>query len=325
MTTLVLGIDIGGTGVRGTLARIDAGEPTPVASRGVSAATRWNRDGMDPAATWHTTRALIDALTAGRHVAAVAVGSTGMSLLGGGLRATLPGRILDTTAARTVVLCSDVLTSYLGALGLNGGAVVAAGTGAVALGTDLRGTWKRADGWGHLLGDAGGGAWIGQVAIDAALRAQDGRPGGSPPLLAALTNRFGSVPDAVHAISSRPDRQGLLAGFVPDIAALSEDDTVARRILTRAGAHLADTLLAALPDGAPPRAALTGNLFRASDVLTAGLVRRLTRRAPRIDLVPARGCALDGAVTLAAAALHGTIPAGADVHLYHATGAATAA
>src|SRR5581483_2138299 len=44
------------------------------------------------------------------------------------------------------------------------------------------------DGWGHLLGDAGSGFWIGRRGLDAALRAHDGRRGGSP-VLARLVER----------------------------------------------------------------------------------------------------------------------------------------
>ncbi|KOG91913.1 ATPase, partial [Streptomyces varsoviensis] len=69
--------------------------------------------------------------------------------------------------------------AYAGALGQRPGAVVAGGTGMIAIGSDLsrEGGWRRADGWGHLLGDLGGGAWIGQAGLTAALRAHDGRTG----------------------------------------------------------------------------------------------------------------------------------------------------
>ncbi|MDQ6714639.1 MAG: hypothetical protein M3Z83_00820, partial [Actinomycetota bacterium] len=55
-------------------------------------------------------------------------------------------------AARTVV-CTDALSSLVGALGtVRPGAVVAAGSGAVAFGTDFDRVWHRVDGWGHVLG-----------------------------------------------------------------------------------------------------------------------------------------------------------------------------
>jgi N-acetylglucosamine kinase-like BadF-type ATPase len=89
------------------------------------------------------------------------------------------------------------VTAYAGALGQSPGGVVAAGTGLIALGTDLD-TRRRADGWGHLLGDCGGGAWIGRAGLEAALRAHDGRAGGSRPLLERMEAVF---------------REGIIADF----------------------------------------------------------------------------------------------------------------
>jgi len=83
-----------------------------------------------------------------------------LATLGDGLRAELPGALAREFGVRTVALVADAVTAYAGALRARPGAVVAAGTGLIAIGTDLTG-WRRADGWGHLLGDCGGGAWIG--------------------------------------------------------------------------------------------------------------------------------------------------------------------
>jgi N-acetylglucosamine kinase-like BadF-type ATPase len=51
------------------------------------------------------------------------------------------------------------VTSYLGAIGFEPGAVVAAGTGVIALAGDRDGNFARSDGWGYILGDDGGG-WL---------------------------------------------------------------------------------------------------------------------------------------------------------------------
>ncbi|OEV25161.1 ATPase, partial [Streptomyces nanshensis] len=90
------------------------------------------------------------------------VGAAGMATLGTGLRAELPGVFAAEFGVRRLALAADAVTGYAGALGERPGAVVAAGTGMIAMGTDLE-TWRRADGWGHLLGDCGSGAWIGRA------------------------------------------------------------------------------------------------------------------------------------------------------------------
>lgn len=107
---------------------------------------------------------------------AVAVGAAGMATLGDDLRATLPGALAAQGMTGPLALAADAVTAYTGALGVRPGAVVAVGTGMIALGTDLR-DWRRADGWGHLLGDSGGGAWLGRAGLEAAYRAFDGRAG----------------------------------------------------------------------------------------------------------------------------------------------------
>ncbi|MCA1845918.1 MAG: hypothetical protein LC792_22560, partial [Actinobacteria bacterium] len=49
------------------------------------------------------------------------------------------------------------------------------------------------DGWGHLLGDAGSGFWVGRKGLDAALRAHDGRPGGSAHLARLVERDVGPL------------------------------------------------------------------------------------------------------------------------------------
>ncbi|GCE19272.1 BadF/BadG/BcrA/BcrD ATPase family protein [Dictyobacter kobayashii] len=76
--------------------------------------------------------------------------------------------------AATVYLTND------GELGLSVlpdavGVVLIAGTGSIALGRNARGLTGRAGGWGYLLGDEGSGYALGIQALQAAVRAADGR------------------------------------------------------------------------------------------------------------------------------------------------------
>lgn len=319
--SLVIGLDVGGTGARGALARDGA----VLATTQAQLPTRIGAAGVDAANTLAVLTPLLADLLAHSPgpapVGAITVGLTGFALLGDDLRVRLPQALAEATGAGVVVLCSDMLTSYAGAVGLTGGAVVAAGTGAVALGTDLRGEWRRVDGWGYLLGDLGGGSWLGRAGLQAALRASDGRPGGSPALLAALRERFGAEGALVRELAGRDDRAGVMAGFVPAIAAAAADgDPVAAGLLRDAGTQLAESALAALPPGAPRQVAPTGNLFQAGPALwdtfaaavTAGVDGCL---APAQLLHPA-GTAVDGAVRLAAAALTGALPPNAPLEQF---------
>jgi N-acetylglucosamine kinase-like BadF-type ATPase len=106
--------------------------------------------------------------------------------------------------APRLLVTNDAVTAHLGALGGEPGVVVVAGTGAIALAVRADGATARADGYGSRLGDDGGGHWIGRAGLAAALRAADGRPGGSHQLLRRALDRFA---DARERRVSRVQRE----------------------------------------------------------------------------------------------------------------------
>src|SRR6185437_6227673 len=55
------------------------------------------------------------------------------------------------------------------------GVALIAGTGSIAVGRNAAGVAARVGGWGHLLGEEGSGYAIGSAALNAAVRAADGR------------------------------------------------------------------------------------------------------------------------------------------------------
>ena len=68
---------------------------------------------------------------------------------------------------------TDAFVSYVGAIGLEPGMLLIAGTGSIAIGRRPDGSMVRVGGWGPIFGDEGSGFWIGREAIQAALRAND--------------------------------------------------------------------------------------------------------------------------------------------------------
>ncbi|HEY9374350.1 BadF/BadG/BcrA/BcrD ATPase family protein, partial [Streptomyces sp.] len=186
----VVGVDSGGSGLR--IACADASEGRVTQTESTREPVRTGPGGIEAG---HLLEQLLPPVQrfldrSGGRVVAVAIGAAGMATLGDELRAELPGALEKTLGVRRLALAADAVTAYAGALGQRPGAVVAGGTGLIALGTDLTG-WRRADGWGHLLGDCGSGAWIGRAGLEAAMRAYDGRRGGSSALLARAEERFG--------------------------------------------------------------------------------------------------------------------------------------
>ncbi|MFF5283868.1 N-acetylglucosamine kinase [Streptomyces sp. NPDC013171] len=298
---LVVGVDSGGSGLRVALAEAVSGtvletvssrEPVRTGPGGISAG--------------HFLEQVLPAVAAlreragGRPVAAVAVGAAGMATLGDELRAELPGAFAEAWGVRRLALAADAVTAYAGALGQRPGVVVAGGTGLIALGTDLA-SWRRADGWGHLLGDCGSGAWIGRSGLEAAMRAYDGRRGGSTELLARAEKLFGPAAGLAGVLYPRTDRPAVLASFAPEVGRCAGSDPVAAGILARAGAHIAEAAEAACPAEPGASVALTGGLFKMGEPLLAPLRSALAELLPEARAVEPAGDPLAGAVALASA------------------------
>lgn len=305
----VLGVDSGGSGLRVALGGVDVDEPlfTAVCAEPV----RTGAGGIDAA---HLLEQLLPAAArlleqaGGEDLAAVgslAIGAAGMATLGGRLRAELPGALAAALGVRRMALAADAVTAYAGAVGQRPGAVVAGGTGMIALGTDLT-AWHRADGWGHLLGDSGGGAWIGRAGLEAAMRAHDGRRGGSAALLARLHAVFGPAEELPGLLYPRSDRPAVLASFAPEVAACAGADEVAAGILREAGIRIAEAAAAVCPAAGPEaggggEVALTGGLFRMGEPLTGPVREELARLVPSARVTTGTGDPLTGALRIARA------------------------
>ncbi|MGW7693602.1 N-acetylglucosamine kinase [Streptomyces asiaticus] len=373
--THVLGIDSGGSGVRVGVARVDAcggpaaenppaGSPPPMSStplRWASPPLTWSSStpavvgnrGIDAedllARVLPAARELLREAGA-RRLGAVCVGAAGMATLGDDLRARLPDALADALGVRRLALAADAVTAYAGALGQRPGAVVAAGTGLIALGAVPEGVaeglggvsdpgdvsrtrgvsgtgdasstdsasgtdatapggdtrraatgWRRADGWGHLLGDCGGGAWIGRAGLEAAMRAYDGRDGGSKPLLTRLEAVFGPATGLPGKLYPRPDRPAVLASFAPEVGRCAAEDPVAEAILRTAARHVAEAAEAVCPRLESSEVALTGGLFRMGAPLLTPVREELAARLPGVRVTEAAGDPLDGALCVAAA------------------------
>ncbi|WP_456283616.1 N-acetylglucosamine kinase [Microbacterium sp. JZ101] len=281
----VLSIDAGQTGVRarvaGGIVRESPGlrthEPLPVQ---LAAAAR---------------RAIDEGAT---EVDAVVVGASG--LVDGGADAAALHALLADAGVREVRLAHDSITSYLGALGDVHGAVVAAGTGVVTLAVGPESSC-RVDGWGHIMGDAGSGYWIGREALDAVMRAHDGR-GPATLLSDDVRTVWRDLETAYILLQSDPSRVSRVASFARAVARRAADgDPVALDISRRAGEQLALSVVAGLRraglEGADAPVAPVGGVFGSAPIADA-FSAALAGRAPHARIVTARGSGLDGATLL---------------------------
>ncbi|MDC0766986.1 N-acetylglucosamine kinase [Streptomyces sp. HD] len=293
-----LAVDSGGSGMRVVVGTVEHGV---LARRETREPVRTGERGIDPG---HLMEQLVPMVRASMgesgvaELGAAAIGAAGLASLGDALRAELPAALAREFGIGHLALVADAVTAYVGALGPRPGAVVAAGTGLIATGTDLT-CWRRADGWGHLLGDCGSGAWIGRAGLEAALRAYDERPGGSVALLARAEELFGPMRGLPGRLYPRPDRPAVLASFAPQVAACADGDPVAADILRAAARHMAESAAAVCPGTGEPQVAFTGGLFKIGDPLLVPLEEELAKRLPQARRVPAAGDPLQGSVRIA--------------------------
>lgn len=236
----------------------------------------------------------------GADVTAVAAGVSGLTAQEADAAALLAR--VDAFGVRQAMLAHDSTTSFLGALGTAVGSVVAAGTGVVTLAVG-REHAARVDGWGHLIGDAGSGYWIGREALDAVMRAFDGR-GPATRLAGFARERWPDLTEAYIRLQSDADRVRIVASFAEHVARLAVDgDPEARRITERAGSELAHSVETSLrhvrsSDREAFSVCAIGGVFR-SEPLREVFSSRVAASELDITLIDPLGHGIDGAVALA--------------------------
>jgi len=211
------------------------------------------------------------------------------------------------------VVVNDALIALIAGVGDDPGVVIVAGTGSIAYGRSAAGRAARAGGWGYLLGDEGGGFWIGRAALSAVVRQFDQR--GPATLLTDLVLAQMGLTTPAQVIQAVYDR-GLPRHVIAGIADVVEHatragDAVAADILARAASELASAAASVVTRlemrGEVFQTILAGGIFRGIPSLATGVETRMAEVAPRsavrrLEVEPAAG-----AVTLAIAATRGRV------------------
>ncbi|MEO5919573.1 MAG: BadF/BadG/BcrA/BcrD ATPase family protein [Pseudolysinimonas sp.] len=300
-TRRVLAIDAGQTGIRTLLiddgARSDEGELPGILTHA-------------PLIPQLAQVVASVAATAG-DIGIVSVGSTGLTR-----EETDPVALRDAamrSGVTRVLMAHDSVTSYLGALGDERGVVVASGTGVVTLAVGETSV-ARVDGWGNLLGDAGSGYWIGRAALEAVMRAHDGR-GPKTALTERAMAEFPDLEQAYITLQSDPGRVRRIATYTRHVADLAATDEVAASICDEAARELVLSVATGLErvgeaERPSPVVCAIGGVLRA-EAIASRFTDELRRIWPEVDIREPRGSGIDGAALLpevgATSALRGLI------------------
>lgn len=245
-------------------------------------------------------------------------------------RRRLAAAVAAVTGAREVWLGGDDVTSHVGALGGSTGVVLSVGTGVACLAVDAdRGTHRGFDGAGYLVGDEGGGFWLGRHGIRAALAADEGR-GPATSVTEAVAALFEGLDDLAIRLHSNPRAVDTIARIAPVVLAeAAAGDEVAASIVSDAAARLVKTASAAIRFLAPApdvSVALSGRLLLGGEAtplavaalrlspgeagegglqLAEAVTAGIAAAHPEVAVFTAKGSSLDGACTLAEAATPG--------------------
>jgi glucosamine kinase len=215
-------------------------------------------------------------------------------------RRHLAGRIADGTGAEEVWVCGDEVTAHAGALDGADGVVLSVGTGVACLALDNLGRGRGFDGTGYLVGDEGGAFWLGRHGIRSALAAEEGR-GPATALTRAVADLLGPLDELASRLHRSPSAVDTIAQLAPTVLAeAAAGDGVAEAIVSDAASRLANTASAAVASvGGAGSVALGGRVFTENERFFAAVAAGILDRHPSVDVISAKGSALDGACHLA--------------------------
>jgi glucosamine kinase len=315
LKSLYVGIDAGGTGTRAAVAAAD-GMLLAIGEEG-SSGTDGGADGqrlLRNRLAWVLEP--LEAQTRSRRCV-VHLGMRGLSVTD--RRAAALAELHQRLPQARLEVTNDAAIALAGGLAGQEGVAVLAGTGSIAFARRGDGKEFRAGGFGYLLGDEGGGYWLGREALAASLRSLEGR-GPATTLGNRLRRTLGvqSVADMVGWLYRGHDQVPRLARLAPQVArAASGGDAVAVDLVTRAAHALAELASSAARlawSDAPPDPLLVvrcGGIWSIGPLLIEPFERELTERLPSARGVSPRLPPVGGAILLAMTADRG--PVGDDV------------
>lgn len=213
-------------------------------------------------------------------------------------RKQVAARLMKETGIRKIKILPDTEIALASAFeyGAMNCGILIAGTGSILYYRDSKKSLKRTGGWGRLIGDEGGGYWIGKQALMHVTKYYD-RLGGKT-MLAGLFNERHNIKDTtlIKKIYHEGFEISQLAKLV--FLAAGKGDTISKNIINEAAGRLAEHFKPL--KNKKYNIALTGSLFTEEKLLEKELVKISKTLYPGIRLVKPALSPVWGAVKIAA-------------------------
>ena len=296
MQSLVVGIDGGGTKTRALLT--DERGQRIAEAVGPGSAARPNEIEQSAGVIAGVVRDVLEQAELGDQrprVVCVGVAGAGRE----SERQSLYEALSSHQLADEIVVQTDFAVALEDAFGDGPGVLLIAGTGSSAFGRGPAGSTGRCGGWGPVIGDEGGGAWIGRRALSVVSAASDGREPETALTGAILT--AAEVSEASELIRWAADATpGKLASLAPVVISVADaGDLRANSIISMAVEELALHIRALArqlfaDERASVPVAFTGGLLNKGTSYRKRLEHRLKTAVPGAqihsgDVDPARG------------------------------------
>jgi N-acetylglucosamine kinase len=299
-STYIIGIDSGGTEMRGCLLRGDG----LILARATAPAANYNKLRGEIA---QSVIALAQSLCESARISREQLDLAGFCATGVGRpadRRLVTEVLREARLAKEIVVESDALGALTGAFAGEPGIIVSAGTGAFAYARTHAGEIVRVGGWGYLLGDEGSGYHLAKSALNAALQDWDGR-GERTALRAVFEKHFGvqSIELIITQIYDPAFDRGRVAALAPLVfAAAEQGDLVAKLLAAQTGFELGKLARAAVQKfeaGVHVPVALLGKIFSRAEMLLPSFWKALQEEQGRLQIVAPRFEPVIGAALLA--------------------------
>jgi N-acetylglucosamine kinase-like BadF-type ATPase len=307
--TALIGLDGGGTKTLGRLALAGAEGPEKALASGRVGATNPHATpfGQIRERLAELRDLLAEKLPGDSRVGAVCLGAAGVDRHEE--KRDFEALLAELYPGARVMAVNDAVAALAGAVGRLEGIVAISGTGSIALGARGHDRIERSGGWGHILGDEGGGYQIGLDGARAVCRAWDGRDPDGTSLSGLILSELGlDAPADLIGWINRPEtgKSEVAALSKLVFAAAERGDQSSLHIVEKHAELLAELVMAVRrklgygPREKTPLVLWGGNLERSE------LYRRLALEALGVEdadfpfaVVQPRGDACDGALRLA--------------------------